>query len=57
MASKPERPPTAMLGVLTVVAVLQLFDLVTHNDVLTAVLTLVVCAAYLGVWFWTHRYR
>jgi hypothetical protein len=57
MASKPERPPTAMLGVLTVVAALQLFDLVTHNDVLTAVLTLVVCAAYLGVWFWTHRYR
>lgn len=47
----------AMLGVLTVVAALQLFDLVTHDDVLTAVLTLVICAAYVGAWFWTRRYR
>ncbi len=46
-----------MLGVLTIVAALQLFDLATHDDVLTAVLTLAICAVYIGAWFWTHRYR
>jgi hypothetical protein len=57
MQSKFQRPGMGILGVLTVVAALQLFDLVTRDDVLTAILTLVICVAYLGGWFWTHRYR
>ena len=28
----------------------------THNDVLAACATLVMMAAYLGWWFWRHRY-
>jgi hypothetical protein len=46
-----------MVGVFAVIAALQVFDLVTRDDVLTAVLTIVVCGSYIGWWIWSNRYR
>jgi hypothetical protein len=42
---------------LAVIAAIQLFDLVTHQDVLTALITIVICGAVTGWWVWSNRYR
>lgn len=42
---------------LTVIAALQVFNLLTHDDVLTAVATIVICGAYVARWIWVNRYR
>lgn len=46
-----------MVGIFVVILALQLFNLLTHDDVLTAVLTFLVCAAYIAWFFWSNRYR
>ena len=40
-------------GVALVIAGIERF---THSDVLAAFATLVIMGAYLGGWFWRHRY-
>jgi hypothetical protein len=57
MNSAPRPSLRAVAGIFAVIAALQVFDLVTRDDVLTAVVTFVICGSYLGWWFWSHRYR
>jgi hypothetical protein len=57
MPSNESRPSIAIIATFAVIAALQVFNLVTRNDVLTAVLTLLVCAAYIAWFFWSRRYR
>jgi hypothetical protein len=40
-----------------VIAAIQVFNLVTHDDVLTAVVTIVICGAVVGWWFWRYWHR
>ena len=40
-----------------VIAALQAFDLITRDDLLTALVTIVICAAYIGWWIWSNRYQ
>jgi uncharacterized membrane protein len=46
-----------VVGIFAVIAALQIFDLITHQDVLSAVITIVICGAYIGWWIWSNRYR
>jgi hypothetical protein len=57
MQSNGDGPPRTLIGIFLVIAALQVFDLATHDDVLTAVLTLLACAGYIAWWFWSHRYK
>lgn len=43
-----------VVGIFAVIAAIQVFNLVTHNDVLTAVLTIVICTAVVA--WWLGRY-
>jgi hypothetical protein len=53
----PYRPTLrTMAGIFAVIAALQVFNLLTHDDVLTAIVTFLVCGGYLGWWFWKNRY-
>jgi uncharacterized membrane protein len=52
------RPRLAeVVGIFAVIAAIQVFDLITRQDVLAAVVTIVICGAYLGWWIWRNRYR
>jgi hypothetical protein len=57
MPSNQSRPSLAIIGTFAVIAALQLFNLVTRDDVLTAVLTFLVCAGYIAWFFWSRRYQ
>jgi uncharacterized membrane protein len=57
MHPSPNPPiPIQIIAIFAVIAALQVFDLLTHDDVLTAVNTIVICGAYIGWWFWRRRY-
>jgi hypothetical protein len=47
----------SVVAIFGVIAAVQIFDLVTRDDVLTAVLTMAICGGYLAWFFWTHRYQ
>lgn len=56
------RPPVRtlvlnLLGVAVVTAAVIAFDKVTGDDVLTAVVVIVVGSAYVGWYFWSNRYH
>jgi Flp pilus assembly protein TadB len=55
--SAPRPSLRSIVVTLAVIAAIQLFDLVTHQDVLTALITIVICGAYIGWWVWSHRYQ
>jgi hypothetical protein len=57
MKNAPRPTLRTAVGIFAVIAALQVFDLVTRNDVLTALVTIVICGAYIGWWFWSNRYR
>jgi len=38
-----------VVGIFGVIAALQVFNLVTHDDVLTAVVTFLICGGYVGL--------
>jgi hypothetical protein len=57
MNSAPPANIRAVVGVFAVIAALQVFDLITRDDVLTAVVTFVICGAFIGWFFWSNRYR
>jgi hypothetical protein len=62
MRTTVQRPPlrkalTDAIRIFGVLAALIVFDKVTGDDVLTAVLTMVVCGGYVAWFFWTHRYQ
>jgi hypothetical protein len=46
-----------VIGIFGVIAALQVFNLITHDDVLTAVVTFVICGGYVAWYFWSHRYQ
>jgi hypothetical protein len=46
-----------MVVIFGVIAALQIFDLVTRDDVLTAVITIVICGGYIAWFFWSRRYQ
>jgi hypothetical protein len=46
-----------VIGIFGVIAALQVFNLVTHDDVLTAVVTFLICGGYVAWYFWSHRYH
>jgi len=45
------------VGIFGVIAALQVFNLVTHDDVLTAVVTFLICGGYVAWYFWSQRYH
>ena len=45
------------LGLPTAIVVVVLVGRVTHDDVLAAVLTMLICGGYIGWWIWSNRYR
>ena len=45
------------VGILAVIVLIQVFNLFTHDDVLTAVVTIVICGAFIGRWIWVNRYH
>jgi uncharacterized membrane protein YfcA len=51
--------PTVREGVviLAVIVLIQVFDLVTHLDVIAASATAVICAAVIASWIWSNRRR
>ena len=49
-------PYVSLIGVLVVALVIGGIERITHNDVLAAVATVVILGAYVGWWFWRHRY-
>ena len=55
--SAPRSSFRSIVVTFAVIAALQVFDLVTHQDVLTALITIVICGAYIGWWVWSNRYR
>ena len=57
MKSLPRPTLRGAVGVFAAIAALQVFNLVTHDDVLTAVVTIVICGAYIGWWIWSNRYH
>jgi hypothetical protein len=57
MRNVPRPTLPAAVGVFAVIAALQVFNLVTHDDVLTAVVTFVVGGTYIGWWIWSSRYH
>jgi Flp pilus assembly protein TadB len=46
-------PVAVLLGGL---AVIYVFDLVTHQDVISAVATIVICGVVIVRWIWRARY-
>jgi hypothetical protein len=46
-----------VVGTFVVIGLLQIFNLVTRDDVLTAVVTFVVCGSYIAWYFWKNRYQ
>jgi len=53
----PYRPTLrSMIGIFAVIAALQVFNVLTHDDVLTAVVTFLVCGTYIAWYFWKNRY-
>jgi hypothetical protein len=54
-APRPSLPGAVIT--LTVIAALQVLHLVTHDDVLTAVVSIVICGTYIGWWVWSNRYH
>ncbi len=46
----------SVVGIFSAIAAIQVFDLITHQDVLTAVITIAICGAYVGWWVWSRRY-
>jgi hypothetical protein len=57
MKGDPRTTFRGAVGVFAVIAALQVFDLVTRNDVLTALVTIVICGTYIGWWVWSNRYH
>ena len=57
MKSVPRPTLRGAVGVFATIAALQIFNLVTHDDVLTAVATIVICGTYIGWWIWSNRYH
>jgi hypothetical protein len=57
MKGDPRTTFRGAVGVFAVIAALQVFDLVTRNDVLTALVTIVICGTYIGWWIWSNRYQ
>jgi hypothetical protein len=53
------RRPTLgeVIRIYAVIAVIVAFNLITHDDVFTAVIALVICGGYLAWYFWSHRYQ
>ena len=45
------------LGLPTAIVVVVLVGRVTHDDVLAAVLTMLICGGYIAWWIWSNRYR
>ena len=45
-----------LIGIPFVALVISGIERFTHDDVLAAIATLVIMGAYLGWWFWRHRY-
>jgi hypothetical protein len=45
------------VAVFAVIAALQVFDLITRDDLLTALVTIVICGSYIGWWIWSNRYH
>ena len=58
-APDPRYRPTlrGVVGIFVVIGLLQIFDLVTRDDVLTAVVTIAVCGSYIAWYFWKSRYQ
>ena len=58
MKESPPRPSVrSVVTTLAVIAAIQVFNLVTQQDVVTALITIVICGAYIGWWVWSNRYR
>jgi hypothetical protein len=49
-------PYMTLIGILVVALVVAGIERITHSDVLAAVATIVILGAYIGWWFWRHRY-
>ncbi|HXC76240.1 MAG TPA: hypothetical protein VNU19_04250 [Candidatus Acidoferrum sp.] len=49
-------PVMELIGIPAVALVIAGIERFTHNDVLAAFATLAIMGAYLGWWFWRHRY-
>jgi hypothetical protein len=45
------------VGIFAVIAATQVFGLITHDAVFTAVVSIVICAAAIGWWIWSNRYH
>ena len=45
------------IGLLVVLTAIWLFDRMTHQDVIAAVATILVCGAVIGWFFWSRRYQ
>jgi hypothetical protein len=55
--SAPRPSLRSVVVTLAVIGAIQVFDLVTHDYVLTALITILICGAYIGWWVWSNRYR
>jgi hypothetical protein len=55
--SAPRPSLRGAIWVFAVIAALQAFDLITRDDLLTALVTIVICGSYIGWWIWSNRYR
>jgi len=49
-------PDRTLIGIPVVALVVSGIERSTHSDALAALATLVIMGAYLGWWFWRHRY-
>jgi hypothetical protein len=47
---------SSVIGIFAVIAALQVFNVLTHDDVLTAVVTILVCGTCIAWYFWNNRY-
>jgi hypothetical protein len=45
-----------LIGITVVALVIFGIERFTHSDVLAALATIVMLGAYVGWWFWRHRY-
>jgi hypothetical protein len=55
-------PPSRMdivkgLGLPAAILVVVVVGRVTHDDVLAAVVTMVICGGYIAWWIWSNRFR
>jgi hypothetical protein len=46
-----------LIAITVVALVIGGIERITHNDVLAALATIVILGAYVGWWFWRHRYQ